>query len=145
LRFFRLGAVKGGVEAGDLGQVRPQRRQGADRRQVVRLVQRRQRHQGRQFLDHGRRDQGRAGEAHPAVHDAMPGRDQPLAFAVAAQEIGGPGDRAVVPSWVPDRQLCSSWRSPAALETVKRGSVYRLSTWPRTRSGSAPPSSASTV
>ncbi len=70
--------MEGGVEAGDLRQVRPRRGDGADRRQVVRLVQRRQRHQRVE------RGQQRVGDARgarvvrAAMHDAMADGEQAI-------------------------------------------------------------------
>ena len=52
LRNGRLAAVEGGVEAADLGDVRQQLGHRVHCAQVVRLVQRRERDEGFQFLQH---------------------------------------------------------------------------------------------
>jgi len=50
------GAVKGGVEAGHLGQFRIEGHRHFDRREIMRLVQRRERHQRLQLGQQFRRD-----------------------------------------------------------------------------------------
>ena len=60
LRHGRLGMVEGGIEAGDLRDARRRRGDGADRRDMVRLMQWRQRDQGLQCREHPRVDQHRA-------------------------------------------------------------------------------------
>ena len=49
---FRLRAVKGGVEAGDLRQRRMKFRKRRDGGEVMRLMQRRQRNEAGQLRDH---------------------------------------------------------------------------------------------
>ena len=71
--------MKAGVEAGHLRHARQPRRDGLDRREVVGLVQRRQRNQLAQLLDHLRRHDRRAGESPAAVHDAVTDADDPRA------------------------------------------------------------------
>ena len=60
-----------GVEAGDLRQLRQAREQEADRREVVRLVQRRERHVFLQRVDDRGVDARRLRVLEPAVHDPM--------------------------------------------------------------------------
>ncbi len=67
----RLPAVKAGVEAGDLRDVGKPLGNGIDRRQVVRLMERRERNQRAKFLHHVRRDQRGRSEPRPTVDDAM--------------------------------------------------------------------------
>ena len=78
--------VKGGIEAGDLGKVRRQGCNGADRGQIVRLVERRKRAERVEFGEKVGIDAARCGETHPAMHDAVPDRDHFPAFEV----IDGP-------------------------------------------------------
>ena len=59
------------IEARDLGHARQARQHRADRREVVRLVQRRERHVLIEALQHGDVDGGRRHELEAAVHDAM--------------------------------------------------------------------------
>ncbi len=72
LRHRRLRSVEGRVEAGNLRERRHNGANGADRREMVRLVQRSKRHQrfkrGNYFLI----DQHRFGIGGAAVDDAMP-------------------------------------------------------------------------
>lgn len=92
----RLGMVEGGVETGDLRQRRRTLPQGLDRSEVMRLMERRQRHQAVERLDsvgidpHGRR------VLDATVHHPVADRDQVVLAAVLAQEVGQVGDSAVV-------------------------------------------------
>jgi hypothetical protein len=91
-----IGGVKRGVEAGDLRQARPALDQGADRRQVVRLMERRK---GNQFFERGDNtgvEPHRLRILHPAVDDAVADRREFEAAALPAQKIREIGDRAVV-------------------------------------------------
>jgi hypothetical protein len=67
----RLAAVKTGVEAGNLGDTRQTLGDGIDRREVVRLMQRRQRYQLAQLFHHLRRHDRRTGITRAAMDDAM--------------------------------------------------------------------------
>ncbi|MCY1227866.1 hypothetical protein D9M72_401560 [compost metagenome] len=69
-----MAGVEGGVEAGHLQQVRHGFAHGADRGQVMRLVQRRQRHQRLQFRDHVVVDAHGLREVGAAMHHAMADR-----------------------------------------------------------------------
>ncbi|MBB5763377.1 hypothetical protein HNR01_003009 [Methylorubrum rhodesianum] len=97
LRDLRLRAVEGGVEAGDLRQVGELLPDDADRLQVVRLVQRRQRHQPFQGVEHrlvhphGRR----VGET--PMHDAVAHGGEPVSAAMAPQPLGHGEKRLLVP------------------------------------------------
>jgi len=64
--------VEGGVEARDLRQSGERLRERADRRQIVRLVQRCERHQALELGHHRRVDPHRRREASSTVHDAVP-------------------------------------------------------------------------
>ncbi len=68
---FRLGAVERRVEAGHLGDLRRRLGDGADRREVVRLVERGQRDQFGQLFDDPRIDPHGRGEADAAVRDPV--------------------------------------------------------------------------
>src|SRR5215470_7909467 len=63
--------MESGVEAGDLGYVRCNRSDGADGGDVMRLVQRRQRHQLLKTGYHPLIDDDRLGIVRSAVHDAV--------------------------------------------------------------------------
>ena len=54
LRQRRIAAVEGGIEAGDLRKLRRALHQAPDRRQVMRLVQRRERNQFLELRHHVR-------------------------------------------------------------------------------------------
>ena len=99
---LRLGGMESSIEARDLGQGREQCLQRFDRRDIVRLVQRRQRDQRRQLLQRRAVDAHRCRKACAAMHHAMSGaepvlrargdvqpRDQQLQrIAVVPQRIG---------------------------------------------------------
>ena len=76
---FGCRAVKRGVEACHLRQVGIEFQRHLDRREIVRLVQGGQRHQGVEFGQEFRRDQHRLGMAQPAMDDAVAERRQPPA------------------------------------------------------------------
>ncbi len=78
--------MEGGVEAGHLRQLRLPLDQRADRRQVVRLVQRRQRNVLLQRLKHARIDAHRRRILGAAVHDAVTDADEPVLAVPRAQE-----------------------------------------------------------
>ncbi len=71
-----LVAVEGGVEAGDLRQLRMRLRQRADGGEVVRLVQRGERDQTVQLIQHGGGQQHRGGVADAAMNHPVTGGDQ---------------------------------------------------------------------
>ena len=68
---LRLRAVESGVETGDLRHGREGRARGLHPRQVVRLVQRRQRLQRRHRGEDGVVDQHRPGKGRAPMHDAV--------------------------------------------------------------------------
>ena len=70
--------MKGRVEAGHLGQPREARRQCIDCRQIVRLVQRRQRYQRAQVLQDLRIDEPRRDAGNTPMRHAMPCRRQSI-------------------------------------------------------------------
>ena len=67
----RLTAMKARVEAGDLRHTGEPLGDRFDRREIVRLVERSERHQLAQFFQNLRRDDRGTGEVRPAVDDAM--------------------------------------------------------------------------
>ena len=68
---FGMAAVKAGVEACDLRQLRLPLQQGADRAEIVRLVERRKRGEGLKPLDHGSVDQSWGAVVGAAMHHAV--------------------------------------------------------------------------
>ena len=71
LRQLRLAAMKRGVETSDLREVWPRRVDGAYDREIVRLMQRRQRNVFRQAVDGCFGEEHGRSEGAAAVHDAM--------------------------------------------------------------------------
>ena len=69
-----LAAVEGGVEAGDLRHARVERHGEADGREIVGLVQRRQRLERREPIEDRGIDQHRPGMAGPAMHHPVADR-----------------------------------------------------------------------
>ncbi len=96
LRDRRHRAVERGVEAGDLRQPGRAREHGADRREVVRLVQRRQRDEAVEAREDGFVDAHRPVVLDAAVDDAVADREQPVLRELAVQEVEQVRDRAVV-------------------------------------------------
>src|SRR5262245_22157245 len=70
-----MAAVKGSVEAGDLGKLRLSLHQRADWPEIVRLVEGCERAEGLKALDHGGVDQNRSAVVRAAVHHAMANGD----------------------------------------------------------------------
>src|SRR5262245_50040641 len=66
-----MAAVKGGIEAGDLQELRLPRPDRADRGEIVRLVQRRERREGLETLQHRLGDDGRRAVIRTAMHDPV--------------------------------------------------------------------------
>ena len=104
LRDGRLTAMERRIEARDLRQVGPSLQQHPDRREIVRLMQRRQRHVLVERLDDRRVDAHRGRELEAAVHDTMPDAHHPMhgemRLQKAHQVIERPGVadvRAVAP------------------------------------------------
>ncbi|MNZ43896.1 hypothetical protein D3C78_615100 [compost metagenome] len=87
LREFGLPAMEGGVEAGHLGQLRRPLGDGADRRQVVRLVQRGERVEAGEPLQYPAVHPGRPGELLAAVDHPVAHGDQLVFLEEAAQEL----------------------------------------------------------
>ncbi len=83
----RVAAVEGGVEAGDLRHPGEGGGSGVQPGEVVRLVQRRKRHQRRQPCAQGGVHHRRGSEIRATVYDAVPDRDRPP----AAQGLPQPG------------------------------------------------------
>ena len=92
-----LGTVECGVEASDLRQLRRASQQGADRRQVVRLMQRCERNVLVQRRQHRRVDANRSAVLEPAVNDAVSNSCQALLAELRAQEGDQMIERAIVP------------------------------------------------
>jgi hypothetical protein len=95
-RQLRLGLMELGVEAGDLAQAWTVLRDGLDRSQVVRLVQRRERAQGAQRGQRRRGDFHRRGEAIAAMHHAMARGQQAIGVVVAIDPVEHRGCRETV-------------------------------------------------
>jgi hypothetical protein len=81
----RLAAMKAGVEAGDLRYAGQALLDRFDRRQIVRLMERRQGDEGPQLLQHLGGDDGRPCEAGPSVDDTMAHADHPRSAIARAQ------------------------------------------------------------
>ena len=96
LRDRRLAAVERGVEAGHLRQLRQPLEQHPDRRQVVRLVQRRERDVLFERREHRRIDAHRLGVLEAAVHDPMTDADEPVLGEPLTQERDEVIERAVM-------------------------------------------------
>jgi hypothetical protein len=69
--YRRLAGMKRGIEAGDLRNVRLEFGNCADRFEIVRLMQRRQRNESIKLAQHVGRDTDRLRISHSAVHHAM--------------------------------------------------------------------------
>ena len=76
VRHSAVAPVKGRIEAGDLRQFGKPRAQGADRREVVGLMQRRERPEAREFGEHLFVDHDRPVVLRTAVNNPMTDRDQ---------------------------------------------------------------------
>jgi len=96
LRDRRLCPVERRIEARDLRQVGHPREQRLDRREIVRLVQRRERHVLLQCRDATRVDAHRFHVLAAAMHDAVPDRHQPMMRNAPAQKPDKVFERAVV-------------------------------------------------
>ena len=81
-----VAAMKGGVEAGDLRQIRKARADRADRRQVVGLMQRRERNVALESRKHVVVDQDRPIVVRAAMDDAMADRDRDRGFCVSRSQ-----------------------------------------------------------
>ena len=89
-----MAAMKGGVETGHLRNLRPQRLDRTNRRQVVRLMQRRQRNQPLQCREQRRVNPHRCGMVdaamhHPVAHGQQRCIGQPPAQPAAQQPDRG--------------------------------------------------------
>lgn len=85
-------AMKRGIEAGDLRQIRPARKHRTYRRQIVGLVQRRERNVTLEMREHLRVDQDRSIVFGTAVNNAVADRDEIEGLRLA-QPIAGGDDR----------------------------------------------------
>ena len=92
-----LGTVECGVEASDLRQLRRASQQGADRRQVVRLMQRCERNVLLQRRQHRRVDANRFAVLEAAVNDAMSDSREAMLAELRAQEGDQMIERAIMP------------------------------------------------
>ena len=93
----RLAAVKRRVEAGDLRQRWRTLHQRPDRREIVRLVQRRKRNELLERADHGRVDADRLAVFEPAMNHAVADGDEPMLAEIRAQEGDEMIERPAVP------------------------------------------------
>jgi len=73
---FRMMPVKGGIEARDLQQVRLPFQHDPYGRDIVRLVERRKRHEPLELIEDPRIDQRRLCELDPPVHNPMSDRNR---------------------------------------------------------------------
>ena len=81
----RLGAMEGGVEAGDLRRLRERFERRLDAEDVERLVQLAERDQGAQGGEQRRVDARRVGEVAAAVEDAVADRDDVVVELLLAE------------------------------------------------------------
>jgi hypothetical protein len=128
--------VEGGIEAGHLRQIRLYLLHGTDRRQVVRLMQRRQRHEGFQPGHRRRRDEQRRRVIGSTMHHAVTDTGQNMVPETRPQQSGDPlqglrmaGHFAVVPLLV-DNPLAGAvldleaWRRSQALDLADGDSPH---------------------
>src|SRR5262249_7313060 len=87
-----MAPMEGGVEAGDLGELRLPLQQGSDRAEIVRLMERRQPWQGLKPLDHSIVDKDRRAVVWTAMHHAVANRDG-QASDLGAQELNDLAER----------------------------------------------------
>ena len=80
-----VGAVERGIEARDLGQLGPEPGDRADAGEIVRLVQRRERHERGQLLEHRWTHPHRPGVVDAAMHHPMADADQRRVTELLAQ------------------------------------------------------------
>src|SRR4029450_1819118 len=92
LGYWRLRPMERGVEAGDLGQSRKLLGDRPDGREVVRLVQRRQRLELTQLLQHAIAYAYGARIKQASVHDAMAGGDDANVALVRLQPLDQEAD-----------------------------------------------------
>src|SRR5688572_8200386 len=88
--------MKGGVETGHLRYIRSRFAEGANRRQIMRLMQGRERNQFFQFADHLGSHSCRARKFQAAMHYAVSDRNQSMTFTVATQKFGNVCDGLLV-------------------------------------------------
>jgi hypothetical protein len=96
LRHGGIRRMEGRVEAGHLRQLGTTREQHPDRRQVMRLMQRRQGNKSLQCRQHVAIDPHRPREIRPAVHHAMPDRLEFHPRGFTPKEVRKVVDRALV-------------------------------------------------
>src|SRR5262249_6548357 len=87
-----MAAMEGGVEAGDLGELRLPLQQGSDGAEIVRLMEWRKRRKSLESLDHGCVDQNRRTVIRTAMHHAVSDRDG-QASDLGAQELNDLAER----------------------------------------------------
>ena len=73
---FGMAAMKRRVEAGDLRKLRLSLQQRADRAEIVRLMERRERRESLKPLEHNIVDESRLAEVRAAMHYTMTHRDR---------------------------------------------------------------------
>src|SRR5215470_10902872 len=97
-RFGKLAApvMKRRVEAGDLAHPRPALTHAANRRERLRLVQRRQRRERLEVRQHCVIDDDGARPARPAVHDPVADGDRRRAAELGVEPASHDGERARV-------------------------------------------------
>src|SRR4029078_11215712 len=83
---FRMPAMEGGIEAGDLQDLRLPLQDGPDWRQIVRLMQRCKRHETREAGEHKFADDRRVAVVRAAVNDTMADNDRQLSADLRSKE-----------------------------------------------------------
>ena len=93
----RLPGMECGIEAGHLGQFGRARRDRPDSSEIVRLVQRRERHQARERIEHRGVHPHRRGKLNPPVDHAMAGGEQTLSTQPLLEPVEQEPCGALVP------------------------------------------------
>ena len=131
IRDRAVAAMERGVEAGNLRQMRKTRENGADRREIVRLVQRRERDIALKIGEHLVVDQNRTVVIGAAMHDAVTDRDRiDLSARRAARRprsAAPPATSATSPRVIFAIDQCCCRPAPLARS---RGRVPIPSIWP---------------
>src|SRR6185503_8706940 len=123
LRNGWIGRVERGIEARDLREIGPARQQHPDRRQIVRLVQWRERNESLQACQHLAIDPHRTGKLRPTVHDAMTHRLELHSPGLVPEELGKVVHRALVTELplVAPAFFCGDHTARGARNEMRRG------------------------
>jgi hypothetical protein len=101
----RLGCVKRGIETGDLRKPGPVGCERADRRDIVRLVMRRERLEGGKAFDRRGIEPDRCGEFAAAMHNAMAAARERRCEPARFEPVDQRADRAVMAADIVERWL----------------------------------------